>query len=86
MVLSMLNSQQTDMALAGDERDKLINEVIDQINTEFTPAVLSRPTADDKAKVENGSSPRWLQPTGAEVCAPVHKPKASWPPRSAAAY
>ena len=52
MVLSMLNSQQTDTALAGDERDKLINEVIDQINAEFTPAVLSRPSADDKAKVE----------------------------------
>src|SRR5687767_9819641 len=52
MVLSMLNTQPDDTALTGDERDKLINEVIDQINAEFTPAVLSRPTAEDKAKVE----------------------------------
>ncbi len=52
MVLSMLNSPQADAALAGDERDKLINEVIDQINAEFTPAVLSRPSNADRAKVE----------------------------------
>ena len=45
MVLSMLNIQPADTALAGDERDRLINEVIDQINAEFTPAVLSRPNA-----------------------------------------
>jgi len=52
MVLSMLNTQPADAALAGEERDRLINEVIDQINAEFTPAVLSRPTASDRQKVE----------------------------------
>ena len=52
MVLSMLNIQPADTALIGEERDRLINEVIDQINAEFTPAVLSRPTASDRQKVE----------------------------------
>ena len=52
MVLSMLNTQPTDTALAGEDRDRLINEVIDQINAEFPPAVLSRPTASDRQKVE----------------------------------
>jgi pilus assembly protein CpaF len=52
MVLSMLNTQPADTALIGEERDRLINEVIDQINAEFTPAVLSRPTASDRQKVE----------------------------------
>jgi pilus assembly protein CpaF len=52
MVLSMLNIQPSDTALAGEERDRLINEVIDQINAEFTPAVLSRPNATDRLKVE----------------------------------
>jgi pilus assembly protein CpaF len=48
----MLNTQPADTALIGEERDRLINEVIDQINAEFTPAVLSRPTASDRQKVE----------------------------------
>jgi len=52
MVLSMLNIQPADTALIGEERDRLINEVIDQINAEFTPAILSRPTASDRQKVE----------------------------------
>ncbi len=52
MVLSMLNTQPADTALDGPERDRLINEVIDQINAEFTPAVLSRPNASDRQKVE----------------------------------
>ena len=52
MVLSMLASPQNDAALDGPERDRLINEVIDQINAEFTPAILSRPSAADRQKVE----------------------------------
>lgn len=52
MVLSMLASPQNDAALTGEERDRLINDVIDQINAEFTPAVLSRPSAADRQKVE----------------------------------
>ena len=51
MVLSMLNTQSADAALDGSERDKLVNEVIDQINTEFPPAVLTRPTPVERAKV-----------------------------------
>ena len=51
MVLSMLNVQSSDAALDGTERDKLINEVIDQINAEFPPAVLTRPTPAERAKV-----------------------------------
>lgn len=35
MVLSMLASPQNDAALDGPERDRLINEVIDQINAPF---------------------------------------------------
>jgi len=51
MVLSMLNTQSADAALDGTERDKLVNEVIDQINAEFPPAVLTRPTPVERAKV-----------------------------------
>jgi pilus assembly protein CpaF len=52
MVLSMLNTQPVEAALSVEERNRLVDEVIDQINAEFPPAVLSRPSSDDRLKVE----------------------------------
>jgi pilus assembly protein CpaF len=50
-LLGLYNSDTLTVLPALDVRNEVINEVIDQVNQEFPPAVLQAPTAEDRTKI-----------------------------------